>query len=161
VFFDLYNVQVLPEFFALDLEIHTSDFVYNEILQAEQKQVFEVFERSKKLKIISFSIEEEKQVRDFKTTLSIRSIADKTILWKALQLKAILLTCDNKLRKEAENLSIEVHGSVWGIQQLVDQSIIGKAVGAKHLENLKITNNRLPVTEIDKLITKWKNKKNS
>ena len=27
VFFDLYHLQVLPEFFSLNLEIHTTDFV--------------------------------------------------------------------------------------------------------------------------------------
>jgi predicted nucleic acid-binding protein len=37
VFFDLYQIQALPEFFALDWEIYTSDIVYNEILHASQK----------------------------------------------------------------------------------------------------------------------------
>ena len=40
VFFDLYQLQVLPEFFALDLEIHTTNFVYNEIVNSEQKHEF-------------------------------------------------------------------------------------------------------------------------
>lgn len=159
VFFDLYNIQVLPEFFALDLEIHTTDIVYNEILQADQKNAFEIFERSNRLKILSFSSEEEKEVRDFKTTLSLHSVADKTILVKALQLQAILLTCDNKLRKEAESHSLQVRGSVWVIQQLVKKGIVDREKGASLLENLKITNNRLPVVEIDKLVKDWKIKK--
>jgi len=54
VFFDLFEIQVLPEFFALGWEIHTTDFVYNEILQADQKEVFEVFERSKRVENIEF-----------------------------------------------------------------------------------------------------------
>ncbi len=81
MFFDLFEIQVLPEFFALDWEIHTTDFVYNEILQADQKEVFEVFVRSKRLKILKFSSEEEAEVLNFKPRLSIRSIADRTILW--------------------------------------------------------------------------------
>ncbi|MCB9245675.1 MAG: PIN domain-containing protein [Flavobacteriales bacterium] len=156
VFFDLFEIQVLPEFFALEWEIHTTDFVYNEILQANQKEVFEVFERSKRLNILKFSSEEEKQVRNFKTRLSIRSIADKTILWKALQLEATLLTCDRKLRKEAEGHAIEVRGSIWVIEQLVENDVIDSTRGISLLENLKMTNNRLPFDLIDKLIRQWK-----
>jgi hypothetical protein len=40
VFFDLYHLQILPEFFALDLEIHTTDFVYNEITNSVQKSEY-------------------------------------------------------------------------------------------------------------------------
>lgn len=155
-FFDLFEIKVLPEVFALDWDIFTADFVYNEILQADQKEVFDVFERSKRLKIISFSSEEEAEVRDFKTMLNIRSIADKTILWKALQLKATLLTCDKKLRMEAEGHSIEVRGSIWVIKQLVEKGIIGYTRGISLLEELKMTNNRLPVNLIDRLIRQWK-----
>lgn len=155
VFFDLFEIQVLPEFFALDWEINTTDFVYNEILQANQKEVFEVFERSKRLKILKFSSEEEAEVLNFKTRLSIRSIADRSILWKALQLEATLLTCDNKLRKEAEGHAIEVRGSIWVIEQLVENGIINSTKGISLLEELKMTNNRLPIQLIDKLIRQW------
>jgi len=44
VFFDMYYLKVLPEFFALDMEIHTTDFVYNEIINSEQKNEFDLFE---------------------------------------------------------------------------------------------------------------------
>ncbi len=33
VLFDIYHIRALPEFFALDFEICTTDFVRNEILQ--------------------------------------------------------------------------------------------------------------------------------
>lgn len=46
VLFDLYNVGVLPEFFGLDIEIYTTDFIYNEILQSNEKVEFELFVRS-------------------------------------------------------------------------------------------------------------------
>ena len=63
VFFDLYHLQVLPEFFALELEIHTTDFVYNEITNSVQKNEFAVFERSKKLHIIKITPDEEDEIR--------------------------------------------------------------------------------------------------
>lgn len=156
VFFDLFEIQILPEFFGLDWEIHTTDFVYNEILRAGQRETFEVFKRGKQLNILSFSSSEEKKVRDFKTNRSMQSIADKTILWKAIELGATLLTCDKKLKKEAIDHKLEVRGSIWVIQQLVKADIINKTRGIELLENLKITNNRLPMQDIDKLIRQWK-----
>lgn len=156
VFFDLYKIEALPEFFALDLDVCTTDFVYKEILQTEQKETFELFERSNKLTILTFTAEEEVEVSQFKTKWQNRSLNDKTILWKSLQLKSILLTCDGKLKKEAEYHQIEVHGSIWLVEQMVEHFIVGKPKGILLLERLKQSNFRLPMDVIDKLIKKWK-----
>ncbi len=43
VFFDIIKIQALPEFFALDFEICTTDFVKGEILESEQKKQIEIF----------------------------------------------------------------------------------------------------------------------
>lgn len=92
---------------------------------------------------------------NFQTCLKIHSIADKTILWKALKLKATLLTCDSKLRKEAEGQALEVRGSIWVIEQLVINKIINARKGISLLEQLRLKNTRLPAETIDKLIKQW------
>lgn len=156
VFFDLYYVQVLPEFFALDIEIQTTNFVYNEIVNQDQIEEFRVFERSKKLHVISISPEEEEEVKSMKLFRLNKSISDKSILWKAKQLNCPLLTCDGKLRKEAESQGIIVYGSIWVIKQLIDNEIINTSQGIVVLETLKIVNTRLPIEEIDRLIKSLK-----
>ena len=83
------------------------------------------------------------------------SMPDKTVLWKSNQLEAVLLTCDDKLRKEAQDQGIEVHGSIWVIEQLVKQKVINPKRGVILLHELKMTNNRLPMKEIEKLIRRW------
>ncbi|MDQ3140897.1 MAG: PIN domain-containing protein [Bacteroidota bacterium] len=100
VLFDLYYIKVLPEFFALNVKICTTIFVYNEIVQQEQIQEFETFKQTQKLTILDLLPEEEEQVLNFKLKRNLKSIPDKTMLWKAIQLKCPLLTCDEKLRKE-------------------------------------------------------------
>lgn len=152
VFFDLYHLQVLPEFFALDLEIHTTNFVYNEILHSGQKIEFAVFERSKKLHIIKITVNEEDEIRAMQLHRSNRSFPDRTVLWKALQLKCTLLTSDNKLKKEAIGQGLVVHGSIWVIGQLVENEIISKIRGIELLEQMKLVNTRLPHDEIDRQI---------
>jgi predicted nucleic acid-binding protein len=152
VFFDLYSIQVLPEFFALDLEIHTTDFVYNEIIREDQKSVFELFERSKKLHIIKTTLEEEDEIKEMELFRPNRSFPDKTILWKAKKLNCALLTGDSKLRKEAEAHGLEVRGSLWVIKKLIDSGIVSKNEGLQLYKQIKSINPRLPADEIDKLI---------
>jgi predicted nucleic acid-binding protein len=58
VFFDLINIQALPEFFSMDYEICTTDFVLNEILFSSQKNQIDAFIRSRKLTVYSFTSKE-------------------------------------------------------------------------------------------------------
>ena len=156
VLFDLYHIKVLPEFFALDVEICTTIFVYNEIVQQQQIEEFELFKRTQKLTILDLLPEEEEQVINFKPKRNLKSIPDKTMLWKAIQLKCALLTCDDKLRKEAIDNGIEVHGSIWVLTELQNKKIIGTQKTIELLEQLKIVNTRLPFDEIDKIIKRLK-----
>ncbi len=156
VLFDLFHIKVLPEFFALDVEICTTIFVYNEIVQQEQIQEFEIFKRTQKLTVLDLLPEEEEQVLNFKLKRNLKSIPDKTMLWKAIQLKCPLLTCDDKLRREAIDNGIEVHGSIWVVTELVGQKIISSLKAIELLEHLKKINSRLPLDEIDKIIKRLK-----
>lgn len=148
VFFDLYKISVLPEFFGLDMEIYTTDFIYNEILRSEERALFETFCRSNQLKIIIIDELEREQISVMDLKYSNNSLADRTAIFKARQMDCILLTCDNKLKKEAEHQHIEVHGSIWIIDQLIDKNLldIERAIGT--LELLKELNAWLPVKEI-------------
>jgi predicted nucleic acid-binding protein len=156
VLFDLYQIKVLPEFFALDVEICTTIFVYNEVVKQNQIEEFETFERTKKLNILDLLPEEQDEVIKFKTKRNLKSIPDKTMLWKAIQLRCPLLTCDDKLRKEAIDNGIEVHGSIWVLTELQNKKIIDKKKTIELLEELKTVNTRLPFDEIDKIIKQLK-----
>src|SRR5665647_1499766 len=92
VFFDLYKLRVLPEFFSLDWEIHTTNFVYNEILREEQVVEFEDFVKDEKLNIIKINTEEEAEIRNMQLQRPNKSFPDKTVLWKAKKEKCTLLT---------------------------------------------------------------------
>lgn len=158
VFFDLYSLQVLTAFFDLDWEIHTTNFVYNEITYEEQINEFAVFVEIQKLQIIKISSEEEDEINSMKLKRPNKSFPDKTVLWKAKQNNSILLTCDKALREEANHLKIEVHGSIWVINQLIDNEMISISKGICLLEKLKRVNSRLPYAKIDKLINDLKQK---
>jgi predicted nucleic acid-binding protein len=158
VLFDLFNVGVLTEFFGLDIEIYTTDFIYNEILRSDEKNEFELFVRSGQLKIIAVEEDEQEIISNMVLTYTNRSIADKTALYKALQMDCILLTCDDKLKKEAIKQKLEVHGSIWIIDQLVENDKINTIRAIEVIESLKVKNAWLPVDELDRRLNTYKGK---
>ena len=152
VFFDIIKIQLLPEFFALDFEICTTDFVKGEILESEQREQIEMFIQSHKLIVFELSEQEIQEIVNFKTKRSFKTLIDKTVLWKAKQLKCPLLTGDAKLKNEAIEQGVIVHGSLWVIQIMVESNVIAASAGIEYLQKLKISNDRLPLDEIEKLI---------
>jgi rRNA-processing protein FCF1 len=156
VFFDIIKIQALPEFFVLDLEICTTDFVKGEILESEQKEQIEMFIRSHQLIVFELRGQEIEEIENFKTKRFFKTLIDKTVLWKAKQLKCPLLTGDAKLRSEAIEQGVTVHGSLWVIQIMVETKVITANAGIEFLEKLKISNDRLPLDEIEKLIKQLK-----
>ena len=156
VFFDLMNIEALPEFFGLDFEICTTDFVVNEVLRLEQAEQIQSFIRSKQLIVFNFSSDEIEEVVNLKTRRMLRRIADKSVLWKALQLKCMLLTGDKGLRNEAEERGLEVHGSIWVVMKIIDAKLVSAEKGIELFEKLKIVNDSLPKEEIEKLIKRLK-----
>jgi predicted nucleic acid-binding protein len=156
VFFDLIAIQALPEFFKLDYEICTTDFVVNEILLSSQKERIDAFIRAGKITVFILTSEELDEIMKFHTQRIFKGITDKTVLWKSKQLKCPILTGDRKLRKEAEELGIKVYGSIWVIEQLIITEKLKKEKGVEFLEQLKVVNGSLPQEEIDKLIRKHK-----
>ncbi len=156
VFFDIISIRALPEFFALDFEICTTDFVVNEILESDQREQIESFIRAKRLIVFKLTANDLEEIQHFPTNRFFKGITDKTVLWKSHQLKCPLLTGDKKLRNEAEDLKIEVHGSIWVVIELVEKEIISNTKGAELLDKLKLINSSLPHDEIDKLIKRLK-----
>lgn len=156
VFFDLFELKVLPQFFDLDWEIHTTDFVLDEIVYVEQIKEFEEFKRLNKLRVIKVTSDEIALIRQFELKRPNKSFPDKTALWHAKKMQCILLTGDGALRTEAEHQKIEVHGSIWVLMQLLENELINVPKTIKLLNELKKINSRLPKNEIDLIISRLK-----
>jgi len=158
VFFDMMSIEILPDFFGLDFEICTTDFVVAEIKKIEQADQIQTFIRSKQLTVFKFTVEELEAVLNLKTTRNLRRITDKSVLWKALELKCTLLTGDKNLRNEAQEQGLEVRGSLWVIRILAEKDKIRATQAIQFLELLKSVNGSVPKEEIDKLISQLKSK---
>lgn len=156
ILFDVIKIGVLPEFFSLDYEICTTVFVIHEILPFAQRELVETFIRAKKLIVYNFTEEEIEAVQSFDTEKSLKRFTDKSVIWKSLQLNCPMLTGDQRMREVAERMNIEVHGSIWIIDELVTKTLISSDKAIVLFEQLLLTNSRLPKDEIEKRINKLK-----
>ncbi|MBP8777276.1 MAG: PIN domain-containing protein [Bacteroidaceae bacterium] len=156
IFIDLWNIDLLNEFFKLPFKIHTTDFVIDELMVEEQrKQVLE-FETLNKLNVKRQTAEEILEIVQFQAERDNNvSITDCSVWLYARKNNYRLITGDSKLRKSAIASGITVCGILYIFDQLIEHHIITPLQGYNKLQELSTLNNRLPSKEIDKRLKLW------
>lgn len=158
IFIDLIELDLILEFFQLDLELHTTIEVLNELF-LDQSQVLKAYQQVGKL--IVHNLEEE----DF---LKIETLAlpkglspeDRSVLYIATGLEnGIVISSDNLVRKHAQRLKLECHGLIWVVDQLISQNICSKSIAAELLKKL-MTLNKMYATgklkrEVEERVLRW------
>lgn len=156
ILIDLFNINLLETFINLNLEINTTDFVMKEVDGIpEQKAKIAPLVLSGGLKVNVFSNEELLEVIQKNQTNNGVSIEDCSVWYWAEQNNAIILTGDRRLRNAASNSGIEVHGSLWVLDEFVKQQTLTKQEACKAIKELILSNGRLPKKECDKRVGKW------
>lgn len=155
IFIDLFEVDLVREFFELKLELHTTDLVINE-LDFSQRQALKKFTQ---LSIKSFDENELKELSQLELASGKLSAQDLSVYYYAKAINATILTGDKKLRTEAKKKGFEVHGIIWVFDQLIKQKIIKKKSAIEKLNKLMTVNTWLPMDECKKRIEEWRKKK--
>jgi rRNA-processing protein FCF1 len=145
VFIDVHDCQLLEELFALSFEIHTTEFVLFE-LNTPQLAALNPFIEKGQLKVKKFDEFEMRAILELVVARKgvQKRIADRSVLYLADHLRAILLGGDGDLRKEAEARKIEVHGSIWLFEQMHLQEVQTKSETVLNLKRLTKVNPRIP-----------------
>ena len=159
IFIDLIELKIISDFFKLEIELHTTTDVVNELFP-EQKEILKAYEAGGKLAIHNLN---EVQLRKIETIGFPKGLSpeDRTVLYMASQLQnALVLSSDKKVREFAGKLSIEYHGIFWIFDEMVNGQILMKEVGAAKIKELLDMNMmyRHPKTkkEAEKRIDRWK-----
>ena len=118
IFIDLIQAKALDTFWQLSQETYTTDLVMAEMTDPAQQAQLLSAQREEHLTVLQLSGEEIGQVAQLPTQRNLKRITDKSVLFKAIELRCCLLTGDRQLRLEAQDRGIEVHGSLWIIQQI-------------------------------------------
>lgn len=159
IFIDLFDCNLLNEFFRLPYAIHTVDFVISELTNETQLTAVNSYAQSGKLTVNSFNPKELEQIYDYSYAAeknSNLSITDCSVLIYARNHKgAKLLTGDSKLRARALKESVDVCGILFVFDELVRLNIIDEERAAERLKHLVEKNLRLPVEATNDRIKKW------
>lgn len=100
---------------------------------------------SGKIKVDSFTSKEVSEiVEEYSAVSGNLSIPDCSVCYYARKNNVPMLTGDRRLRRYAEQQSIEVHGILFLFDEMVANSVISPIDAATKLEELMALNSRLP-----------------
>lgn len=86
------------------------------------------------------------------------SVNDLLALTLAKHENCWLLTGDKALRKVATTLNVEVHGTLWLVNQMLQQQKITVEVARVSFQCMKKSGSRLPWNKVDKMLEEFSNK---
>lgn len=159
IFIDVINLNLTAKFFSLELEIHTTADIINELYPSQQ-QILEGNKLSTKLTVHVLSGEDQltQMTEEHPKALTPE---DLSVIFIARKLgDATVLSSDKPLRKYAKKLSIEYHGMLWILDQLVDQRALLKPEAITKLKawinsNLIYRDNAEIQGEVENRIKAW------
>jgi predicted nucleic acid-binding protein len=157
ILIDLVDLKILPYFFQLEFEFHTTALILDELFDEQRKELGPYIETGR---LIVDDIADEDFIEIFtirakKTKLSEQ---DCSAFYQAKKENAALVTSDNTLRKFAKENGLEVYGHLWIFDNLVDKSIFYGSTAIEKLNELRnVVNPKLglPKNECQKRIKLW------
>ena len=159
ILIDLVKLQLLPHFFALNLEFHTSSLILEE-LHPEQLQQLQEYIDDGTLEIIDFTDEELITIALLEAEKPALSQQDCSAIVSAQKVDGELITSDGNLRKFAATKNITVRGHLWVLDLMVANGVITGAIALEKLALLRDVINPhlgLPKTECELRINAWGN----
>lgn len=154
IFIDLDYLGAQDKLFVLDLEIHTTQEVIDE-LDDHQAEYLLKYEADNLLVIHCMDQDEIQDSGNLKLPKGL-SPTDRSVFLYAQKIEAMVLTADMALRKALKQANHEVHGIIWLFDTWVERKILGHHEAAELLERLVEFNTWLPMKECVDRITAWK-----
>jgi predicted nucleic acid-binding protein len=153
VLIDLHRCGLLATWLTGGVEAHTSDLV-----MLEMTQPLHVFVDKGLINVHHLTMADLNELVTFQTHQP-RSLSfeDCSVLLLAIQMEAALLTGDADLRRAAEMESVEVHGLLWVLDELVaGRQLSPNRAAAVLQELLKNPRARLPKAECNARLERWR-----
>ena len=153
---DLIDIELFEEFLGLGYQVHITSSVFAELEGDEYVKPISKFIKQKKIFLYNLTAADqttlEKLIRENSSRLS---EPDCSCLYVAQEKNATILTCEKLLTKVAKDLNLDVHGSLWILDRLLDTSTITRRIAYTKLKDLMSINPRLPVKECQKRLKRW------
>lgn len=150
VWIDLHVGGLLGSVFELNISWIIPDLIFDELQEPSGAMLLEWgLERR------SLSGDEVEAVVALASQHSRPSRADLTALVLAEVADAILVTGDGALREAAEAEGVEVHGTLWITDMLVESEIVAPEEAARSLQLMVAADRHLPKREVQRRIKRW------
>lgn len=156
ILIDLCKLELLKEFFCLDLEVFTTERVIRELKDKDQRKQVNPYVGSL-LKIKSLSSIEVMEVAQL-TSQNIKNLSyvDCEVWHISKTYNYTLLTGDKNLRNQAHKTNVEVRGILYIFDELHRKNIVATSQLFDKLTLLKSINKRLPQQEINNRLELYK-----
>jgi hypothetical protein len=156
IFIDLIKLQMLTLLFNIDMEIHTTKEIVDQLNDDQLLHLTEFID-SQHLRVHYLSALQLQEVIDLAAPRALE-LADKSVAWLSLQLTATVLTGDGPLRKFCQTKHLEVRGIIWLFDAIVKKGLVSPLSAAEKMESLLGINSRLPKDECFHRIQQWRAK---
>jgi rRNA-processing protein FCF1 len=147
---DLYIGNILAEFFRLPYSFIAPDVILAELQTVESKTLLNLGLLQSELP--GHHVLEVLRLRE---RYHQPSVNDLFALVTARVIKATLLTNDKSLRKAACAEGIEVHGTLWVLDEMVRMEILTAYQAAAGLQLMCLQGSRLPLTACQQRLQCW------
>ena len=138
IFIDLIELKITAPFFKLDIEVHTTIDVWNELFDIQQ-ETLNAYQSVGKLTIHILGEEEIEEIDGLNYPRSL-SPQDRSVIYIAEKLDALLLSSAIAVRNFAKSIAFDHHGMFWILDQLVDNKFISKTFASFKLRELLQSN---------------------
>lgn len=150
ILIDMEDGNLIPAIFQLPYEIAVPDILFELELREKHSRLLQAG-----LKIKSLNSESVKKTEFLIGQYPRPSMMDHSALALALQERCTLLTGDKDLRVAAKKEGVEVHGTIWIIEELLNQKIIQQSQAKGSFDAMKVKGSRLPWGDVEKLLNRW------
>jgi hypothetical protein len=152
IIIDLADGGMLEEVFRLpDIEFCTPDVLYLEELAQHYGAL-----PGLGLKVLSQPEEAVAYVEQLRSRYRGPSTNDLFALAMARMMGCVLLSGDRPLRAAAEAEGVEIHGTLWLIERLLQHRILSIRQVVAAYEAMRRSGSRLPWDEVDAQIERWR-----
>lgn len=150
ILIDIEVGQLMPVVFRLPYAIAVPDILFELELRERHSHLLE-----SGLLVKGLSSESVKKTEYLTAQYPRPSMMDHSALALAIQEQCPLLTGDKDLRIAAKKENVEVHGTIWIVEQLLNQKLIKPQKAKSSFEIMKAKGSRLPWADVDTLIKNW------
>jgi predicted nucleic acid-binding protein len=153
VFIDLELAGLFDLWLQMGVEVHTTDLIRGELRRGEHHLALAYL---RDMQVHELTFDELAAVSELEQSVRSRAkFNDCSVLYLAEKLAVPLLSGDGALRAAAEKRGVQVKGTLWIFDTLIERKLLSPTVAAEKLRLLLSQERFQPKTACDERLARW------